>query len=70
MSDASDEVYDVFEDMAEAYERLVAQPPKIGGGRKKVGPVGRVRQGGVAWGQSEKVCPKSCTKKCCAVNKN
>jgi hypothetical protein len=64
-----DDIY--YEDLAEEWE---ARGSRGGGGggaaskKKKAPPttVGRQRVGGThAWGTTEKVCSKGCTKKCC-----
>jgi hypothetical protein len=76
MSDSDETTY--YDDLAEAWEegglgfRGTAAGTGAGGGakkkKKKAPPttVGRQRVGGTqAWGTTEQVCPKGCTKKCC-----
>ena len=64
------EEYDYAEDLAEAYESGGSR--SSGGSRtkakKKARPttVGTKHEGGRAWGTTQKMCPKSCAKKCCA----
>jgi len=67
-----------YDDLAKAwdersgYERSGGGSGGSGGGsgaKKKAKPttVGKRRVGGTqAWGSSDKVCPNSCTKKCCS----
>ena len=69
MSD-NDEYYD---DLAEEWSASTAgYGGGGGGGGKKKKPkaattVGKRRIGGTqAWGSSDTVCPKNCTKKCCS----
>lgn len=68
MSD-NDEYYD---DLAEEWSASTAGYGGGGGGGKKKKPkaattVGKRRIGGTqAWGSSDTVCPKNCTKKCCS----
>ena len=68
-----DESY--YDNLAEAWdERSGGGSGGSGGGggngaKKKAKPttVGKKRVGGAqAWGSSDKVCPNSCTKKCCS----
>ena len=72
MSDYDEENY--YDDVAEVWEGGAFGGSSGGGGlakkKKKAKPttVGRQRVGGAqAWGSSETLCPKTCTKKCCAV---
>ena len=70
----SDEDESYYDDLAEAWgERSGSSYGNGGGGgggsKKKAKPttVGKKRVGGAqAWGSSDKVCPKTCTKKCCS----
>ena len=67
MSDSEENYYD---DLAEVWGVYGASGAG-GGKKKKVKPttVGRRRVGGTsAWGFSNTICEKNCTKKCC--NKN
>ena len=79
MSDNSRDNYyeddeNYYDDLAEAWdERSGYERSGSGGGssgsKKKAKPttVGKRRVGGAqAWGSSDKVCPNSCTKKCCS----
>jgi hypothetical protein len=61
--------YDIYEDMAEAWDqRSGFGAAKSGGAKKKAVPttVGKQRVGGAAWVGAAKVCMKSCSKKCCS----
>ena len=66
----SDTDYDIYDDMAEAWEGTGRGSG--GGGAKKIkakarpSQVGRVRVGGNAWGTTEKKCAKGCAMKCCS----
>jgi len=73
MSDTSesydDEAY--YDDLAEAWDGRGGSRGGGGGtSKKKKAPpttVGRQRVGGTqAWGTSQQVCVKGCTKKCCS----
>ena len=65
-----------YDDLAKAWDERSGYERSGGGGsgggggaKKKAKPttVGKRRVGGTqAWGSSDKVCPNSCTKKCCS----
>jgi hypothetical protein len=64
----SDEDESYYDDLAEAWDQRGSYGGG-GGSKKKAKPttVGKKRVGGAqAWGSSDKVCPKTCAKKCCS----
>jgi len=70
----SDEDESYYDDLAEVWDERSGSGSGYGGGggggaKKKAKPttVGKRRIGSVqAWGSSDKVCPKTCAKKCCS----
>ncbi len=67
----SDEDESYYDDLAEAWGERGSYGNGGGGGgsKKKAKPttVGKKRVGGAqAWGSSDKICPKTCAKKCCS----
>ena len=67
-TEMSDEDESYYDDLAEAWDQRGSYGGG-GGAKKKAKPttVGKKRVGGAqAWGSSDKVCPKTCAKKCCS----
>jgi hypothetical protein len=72
-TEMSDEEENYYDDLAEAWESHGRSSGYGGGGgggakkRAKPTTVGKKRVGGAqAWGSSDKVCLKTCAKKCCS----
>jgi len=69
VTEMSEEDESYYDDLAELWDERGSYGGGGGGAKKKAKPttVGKRRIGSAqAWGSSDKVCPKTCAKKCCS----